>query len=1179
MTSATRWNVDYPTNSSEAVSSSIKYNTAGAVVSMTTPWDGVNTRTIKIGYSDNFNSNPGVTTWAYPTSVTDPANISSTVEYRYDIGTNVEANSPAPTGQTYGKTTKWIYDAIGRLERDSIYIGSTEHTYTRYEFPTNGIQSKSYSTLVDTDNDGADADDEVLSESWADGAGRVRFSRVPHTSSGGSTETWAGTITEYDVLGRVKRQSVPTETDSSFNPTGVDYRGMIGNEYIWLWTHQKYDWMGRVVRKINTDGADSPTLNDSDVLISYEGCGCAGGLVTTIEGELLPRTDTTGHGRRKTNIHEDILGRVTKRFTFSWNGDVYQTSTNSYNGRDQVIASIDYSGGESTSNPHQTTTMSYDGHGRLKTSRRPEQTADSTYNYNPDDSILSVVDARGATTNYTYTNRGQVEGLSWTVPNGSGIEDPADVSFIYDNLGNRTSMTDGLGEMFFDYNPLSQRVSESRYFSDLPSAPFPNNRYTLTYTYTLGGQLKSYTDPAGRNIEYTADRVGRLSEVKGTFSSNVTTYASNPEYRAWGALTRVEYGNGTEMNAGAFNNRLQATEFEIKKNTTQIIAKEYEFYSDGSMKKETDELNDKFDRLYTYDHVGRMHSARSGINARGQTGNALYIPFKNDFQYDAFNNQTQNQYAHFTRNGVVNLGYTNNRITNWGPYNSASVYDADGNLTTNEPSAPNKVYIYDAAGRMSGTTHGYNEGQTNIIDLETLTYDGNGLLAKTATSHQVDDEDPELETTFSVRSSVMQGEIVSKVNQAGGGIMATYIRAAGTVVAIERAWGGPAYMHKAPMMTSTRATDSSGQVISYGNSTDDFQPHELDPSGKSIGFDDPYANGIPDPQPELFQMFESYGELINGQWTTATQDGMQVPLSAVRRAWDGKEMLLSRYLALLSTGDTGRWSEPAFRIKRIDGTGGDIGIIDEDGTATYDGWESTSLPHHQVLFAPTWSIGNVLAGLFSPLARQTPDLKVLESATGICASQLFGVNLTSVQWSRTGVNGEMKFSVPKGQYVPNYGNSRLFHSGAKTFSVYNDATSYASSSNQMKKGAILGFAYGYGNGYLETYGIYQFDSGRTGKKDWTNRTYTASDASGSGAVQNSVGMGLGFSTFNHVQIHEAGNALSKITGKFVAHDGNRNLQWQDATGQTHILNDDDDNGQVFEKCVFVNYRRLKGLHY
>ncbi len=187
LTSTTRWDVNYPTNSSYAVSSSVKYNTSGSPVARISPWDGTNTRTIRIGYGDNFNSTVGVSTYAYPTVVTDPAgsslgdtNHSSTVIYRYDIGANVEANSPAPAGNTYGKKTKRIYDDKGRLERNSIYINTTENAYTRYEYPTTGIQSKVYSTIVDTNNNGADSADEVLSETFVDGAGRAAI--VAHAS-------------------------------------------------------------------------------------------------------------------------------------------------------------------------------------------------------------------------------------------------------------------------------------------------------------------------------------------------------------------------------------------------------------------------------------------------------------------------------------------------------------------------------------------------------------------------------------------------------------------------------------------------------------------------------------------------------------------------------------------------------------------------------------------------------------------------------------------------------------------------------------------------------------------------------------------------------------------------------------------------------------------------------------
>lgn len=77
-----------------SVTSSVKYNTTGAVVSQTDPMGRVS----RIGYTDNFNSTGNPATFAYPTTVTDPAGTSlgdslhsSTVKYRYDMGANVWA--------------------------------------------------------------------------------------------------------------------------------------------------------------------------------------------------------------------------------------------------------------------------------------------------------------------------------------------------------------------------------------------------------------------------------------------------------------------------------------------------------------------------------------------------------------------------------------------------------------------------------------------------------------------------------------------------------------------------------------------------------------------------------------------------------------------------------------------------------------------------------------------------------------------------------------------------------------------------------------------------------------------------------------------------------------------------------------------------------------------------------
>ena len=148
-----------------------------------------------------------------------------------------------------GKKTTRNYDSFGRLEKQTLVNNGA---YTRYTYPTNGLQSLSYMTVT------AEAG-EAVSESWTDGAGRVLKSRTEHPGSAGS---WSGTMIEYDKLGRVLRSSVPTEINSAWTPAGDDAAG-------WLWNSQEYDWKGRTTREINTDGTDR--------LISYDGCGCAGG--------------------------------------------------------------------------------------------------------------------------------------------------------------------------------------------------------------------------------------------------------------------------------------------------------------------------------------------------------------------------------------------------------------------------------------------------------------------------------------------------------------------------------------------------------------------------------------------------------------------------------------------------------------------------------------------------------------------------------------------------------------------------------------------------------------------------------------------------------------------------------------------------------------------------------------
>ena len=722
VTSTTRHDV---LGQSAATTSSIKYNTAGAPVSQTDPMN----RVVKIGYADNFNSAVSGSTYAYPTVLTDPANNSSTVQYRYDIGANIEAISPAPAGNSFGKKTKRFYDAMGRLERDSVYLDTTEYSYVRHEYPSNGVQSKVYSTIVDTNNSGmGDTADEVLSESFADGAGRVRMSRKPHTfDDNGNTLTWAGSVVEYDILGRVKRQMVPTEVNSSFVKTGDD----ANRDY--LWTVMEYDWKGRMTRTVNTDGTDT--------LAEYDGCGCAGSTIVTLKGELLTE------GRRTQKIYSDILGREIKHELFDWNNDVYETTVNKYNGRDQIVLSSIYAGTESATD-HRDTTFTFDGHGRISSKHESQQdvNAAAQYTYFPDDFPQTITDARGAAKHYAYNNRGLLEEISWTVPQNSGIEIPPTVEFEYDNLGNRTFMSDGIGSVDYDYDSLSRMSSEVRSFNEtVPLAPQANNAFPITYTYNLSSQLATLTEPFGEVISYSYDKVGRLKSVSGNRVSESAQldYITDTNYRAWGSVKELQSNAFSAINRVEFtyNNRLLVDDYKFKQNSTVLEHQAYQYFDDGRLKFSSPSANSNFDRSYEYDFLGRLTAGRTGAEARGYTeSNPNNRPFRIELAYNRFGNITEQQRLHWTASFGSTFSYTNGRnssvldsrnIAGWSVGSSTTnhTFDPDGRMTDqSEFDADGGMVRSTLTGNESDPT-GYNDFHIDWLET-TIRYSGIGEKIK-----------------------------------------------------------------------------------------------------------------------------------------------------------------------------------------------------------------------------------------------------------------------------------------------------------------------------------------------------------------------------------------------------------------------------------------------------------------
>jgi hypothetical protein len=739
LTTTTRCDATYPTSCTNGVSSSTAYNIAGSPVSSTDPRGRVST----ISYTDSWNDSVSRTTYAYPTTVTDPGNNSSTIKYRYDFGANVEANSPAPSGQTYGKKTKRTFDDdIGRITRQSVYVNTTEKAYTRYQYFDSANHYKTFTPLVDLDNDGYIAEDEVETETWIDGAGRVIKSKTENPDSIGG---YTGKQVVYDILGRVIAESVPTEMSTSWT-TGAGDDASRG----WIWNSKEYDWKGRVTRIIPSDSNGS---DGKDTLMEYSGCGCAGGQVTTIKGPVTTAMDASGATqttkRRWQKVYEDILGRTDKAELWDLDGagmpnvgGPYTTTKTTFNGRDQATLIRRYVGAD-TSSTYQDTTMTYDGHGRVLQKHLPEEsgtTPYTAYTYKADDMVATVTDANGSVKTFFYgeldshgsEDRALLTKISY-VP-GSGLEDVADVTFSYDAAGNRTQMAEddsnwGTGTTNYYYDELSRITSETKTFPStwsLPDSPGSGSRtYTITYNYFLNGSVKKVVDPFGYDIDYTVDKVGRMKTVTGDAfgDTSVTQYIDDVDYRAWGAEKQIDFDNDLTLTQ-TFDNRLRLLTHRLDRQgyTDHLLDKTYTYLPDGKLGHSTEGSisrvdSSDFERSYVYDFAARIREARTSYEARNQNpqeGDKL--PYHLDYEYDAFDHNTE-------RSGTIWFGEetpdheeqtwsaSTNKVSGW-------LYDAAGNTTYSvwnrypyaEPSS--QTYTFNAAGT---TTSAWQNNHSNSL--------------------------------------------------------------------------------------------------------------------------------------------------------------------------------------------------------------------------------------------------------------------------------------------------------------------------------------------------------------------------------------------------------------------------------------------------------------------------------
>ena len=311
--------------------------------------------------------------------------------------------------------------------------------------------------------------------------------------------------------------------------------------------------------------------------------------------------------------------------------------------------------------------------------------------------VLQTVDANGnatpvagdGTTAYTYDRAGRLTAIDYS-------DATPDVSFTYDNAGNRLSMVDGSGTETRTYDPVNRLLSVAR-GSD-----------TLSYAYDLAGNLTQRTYPGSVSTTYTYDLDNRLATAVN--ASLETSYG----YDVAGNLTQTTLpsANGyAETRVYDASGRLT----EVKNQKGASVLSRFVMTRDPVGNPASVDRTGGLTQLqtYTYDANDRISTICFAASCTPTSPNRIA------WTYDLVGNRLTETRASGTVTSTYNAG---DQLLSAG--STSYTYDSNGN----QLSAASRTFGYDLANRLRTTT----QGSTTTAYL----YDGEGkrLLSSTGSA-------------------------------------------------------------------------------------------------------------------------------------------------------------------------------------------------------------------------------------------------------------------------------------------------------------------------------------------------------------------------------------------------------------------------------------------------------------
>lgn len=331
------------------------------------------------------------------------------------------------------------------------------------------------------------------------------------------------------------------------------------------------------------------------------------------------------------------------------------------------------------------TTTTVDGLGNRQTLHSPD-TGSTTSTYDAASNELTRTDAKGqvtTTTTYdalnrptriTYADNSRTQ-YTWDLGvNGLGRLGQIDE---YDSGGTlRRSLQSS-------YDPLGRLLGETRTLGSVA--------HTIAYSYSAG-QLSGLTLPSAKQLSYTRNAAGQITQVTLTANGQTKILLQNINYHPFGGLKSFTDGAGQNHSRG--NDQDGRTSSYTLGGQTWMLS----YDAASRIAGQIDAGNAVNSATYGYDGLDRLTGATLPATTYG-------------YGYDATGNRTTQTTGGATRTYTTDPA--SNRLQSLTNPNQPLGYDANGSTTSDGA----QQYAYDARGRLSQaiTAAGTTQYQVNAL--------------------------------------------------------------------------------------------------------------------------------------------------------------------------------------------------------------------------------------------------------------------------------------------------------------------------------------------------------------------------------------------------------------------------------------------------------------------------------